>query len=231
METCDKCGVQVRTAGHFCPLCGASLTRVAEMDAPGRCLPDAPENEYPDLSREIAKYNFIYRLVIFISVLGCGVCVLVNLLTSPGFLWCLIVLAATVYAWLVIPPMLRRGANFGRQIVMQVIFTSALAIALDFIIGWHGWSLTYALPAICAAGIVATGLMSIFNRTRWAQYVLYQVIAGIFGFVPLLLYALGLSTSRVMVLVTASLALASILATAVLGDRTVRDEFKRRFHY
>ncbi len=237
MEVCGSCKVKIMGDGDFCPLCGTALEDMATAKANSDIAPAAeggqppPQNAYPDLSREVAKYNFIKRLMLFVSVLGCGVCVLVNLLVDPRFLWSLIVLAAAAYGWLAVPPMLRRGANFGKHIVFTVILTSALAVALDFILGYTGWSVTYALPAICAAGIVATALMSVFNRTRWSQYVLYQVIAGVFGFIPLLLYAVGLAQNRLLVIIAAALALGSILATAFFGDRTIKSEFKRRFHF
>ena len=222
MKACDNCHVTIPGQREFCPLCGNPLEESPKTGA--------PLNLYPDLSGRERQYNLIYRLLLFLSLLGAGLSVLINLLVPSKFLWCLIVLAALLYLWLSVPPLLRRGFNYSRRIMFQVLFTCVLMVALDIIIGYTGWSVDYVVPGLLSAGIGAIGVMVVFNRTNWAQYVLYQVQMGIFGFIPLLLYLLGLSNSLIMVLITASLALASLLVTIVLGDRSIKSEFKRRFH-
>lgn len=224
MKTCNSCHVLVQNKKDFCPLCGTPLDPAQTPAYP------LPSNHYPDLSRALAKYNFVVRILLLITLLGSGVSLLVNLLVSPGFLWSLIVIAASTYCWLVVPPLLRRGVNYAAQTVLQVFGTSLLMIVLDSIIGFRGWSISYVIPGLLMAGILSIGLMAIFNRTFWSQYVLYQVLMGVFGFIPLLLYLLGLPSNLLMVIFTGALAMASLLITFIFSDRTVKNEFKRRFH-
>ncbi len=216
--------MDIASATTFCPLCGASLA-LAPSPRPADVL-----NHYPDFSGHARQYNFIFRLFAFLSLLGVGLSVLVNLLATPGFLWCLVVAAAPGYLWLTEPPLLRRGFNYSRRIMLMALFTCLLVVALDFITGYRGWSLDYAVPGLLSAGIGAIGAMAIFNQTNWVQYVLYQVQMGVFGFIPLVLYLAGFAGSLAMVLLTAGLAMASLLFTFVFGDRTIKSEFKRRFH-
>lgn len=222
MKTCNECHVNIEGEREFCPLCGGMLEEFPQQSP--------PLNLYPDLAGRTRQYNLIARLLVFLSLLGGGLSILINLLVFSGFLWCLIVVAALIYLWLVVPPLLRQGVNYSRRIMLQVILTCVLVVALDFITGYRGWSVDYVVPGLLSAGIGAIGVMVMFNRTNWGQYVLYQVQMGIYGFIPLVLYLCGLSNSLVMVLVAASLALASLLITFVFGDRTIKSEFKRRFH-
>ncbi len=224
MKTCNSCHVYVQNKKDFCPLCGTPLEDIQTPDY------SLPSNSYPDLSRALAKYNFVMRLLLLITLLGSGVSLLVNLLVSPGFLWSLIVIASSAYCWLVVPPLLRRNVNFAAQTVLQVLGTSLLLVALDSIIGFRGWSVSYVIPGLLMAGILSIGLMAVFNRTYLSQYVLYQVLMGIFGFIPLLLHLLGLPSNLPMVILTGALAMASLLITFIFSDRTVKNEFKRRFH-
>lgn len=227
MKTCNDCGVFVDTGADFCPLCGAAL-QPAQTAFAG-CAP--PPSPYPDLRGQAARYNLIVRTFLFISLFGCGVCLLINLLVPARFWWSLIVIAAVAYCWLSIPPMLRRGANYAARTVLQVTLVSLFVLALDFIVGYTGWSVSYVIPALLSTGILAILLMVAFNRTSWTRYVMYQVLMGIFGFIPLVLYLLGFADSVAMVLVTAGLALASLLATIVFGDRGIKNEFRKRFHF
>ena len=224
MKACDDCRVQVDGDHEFCPLCGSHLHSAEPFGYP------LPHNHYPDLRDQTASTNFVLRVLLFITILGCTLSVLVNLMVDVSFLWCLIVLAAAAYLWLTIPPLLRRGVNYTRRILFQALFTSLLVVGLDIFLGYQGWSVDYVVPGLLAAGIVSIGMMVVFNRLQWVQYVLYQVIMGLFGFIPLLLYFLGIAHSLVMVLVAAGLGLASILVTMVFGDRSIKTEFRRRFH-
>lgn len=225
MEVCNACHIHVEGAEGFCPLCGTAL----EAAQPPAYT--VPQNHYPNLSKISAGYNLVLRLFVFLSLLGCGLSVLVNVMIPTGFWWCLIVIAAVLYLWLTIPPLLRQGTNYAKRIVLQAIFTSALVVALDAITGYRGWSVTYVLPGLLSAGILAIGLMVMFNRTSWTQYVFYQFLMGLFGFIPLLLYFLGVAQNLVMVLLTAAFGLASLLVTLVFGDRSFKSDFKRRFHF
>lgn len=226
MKACNACNIHVQTQGGFCPLCGGEL----ESTAPRPCEENQPINEYPDLSGAAAQYNIIRRLFIFVSLFGSIVSVLINILVPTGFWWSLIVIASVIYCWVSVPPLLRRGVNYGARILFQTIFTSVLVILVDVIIGYKGWSATYVVPGILCASIMATWLMVAFNRTSWVQYVLYQVMMAVFALVPLVLYIIGLAGNRIMVLVTASLGLASLLITLIFGDKSIKSEFKRRFH-
>ncbi|NLW78697.1 MAG: hypothetical protein GXY32_04715 [Ruminococcaceae bacterium] len=225
MKACDICHAQVTGTHEFCPLCGK---RLQPAEPYGYTLPG---NRYPDLSRISAQYNFMLRLLLFLSLLGGGVSVLVNVLVPTGFWWCLIVIVAEVYLWLTIPPLLRRARNYAKRLLFQTLLTALLMVALDFIIGWRGWSVSYAIPSLLCAGIVAIAAMIVFSRTNWPQYVFYQFTMGLLGFIPLVLYFFGLSTSIVMVLITAALGLGSVLVTVVFGDRSLKSDFRRRFHF
>lgn len=224
MKKCDSCHISINTENTTCPLCGTGLTAQEETAY------STPDNCYPNFNKELATYNFVVRLLLFVSLLGCGVSVLINLLTNTSFLWCLIVVAAVVYAWLVVPALLRQGFNFGLQSLLQAFSASALCIALDFIIGYSGWSFTYVVPSIITLCIISVDLLSLFYRTRYSQYVLYQIIVGILGFVPLVLYLTGVANVFILAIIPACLGLASVLACLVFGDKTVKNEFKRRFH-
>lgn len=226
---CSDCDINVATQGPCCPLCGSILQPATPSPAKPGATP-AATNPYPNLSGLTRQYNFIVRLLLFLSLLGGGICLLVNLLVPSKFFWSAIVIAALIYLWVTIPPLLRRGANFAKRTVLQVLFTSALMVLLDWLLGYSGWSVNYVIPGLLCGGIGSVGALAIFNRTNFAQYVYYQVLMGIFAFIPLVLYLTGASKNLVMVLVTAALGLASLLITIIFGDRTLKSDFRRRFH-
>lgn len=219
MKRCTACDVTVATPATACPLCGTPL--VGE---------GAGAAAYPPASGR-KGYHFAKRLLLFLSVMTAVVCVVVNILATPNFWWCLFVVTALAYLWAVIPHALRRGGNGGGKALMQVVCGSALAVVLDWEIGWRGWSINFAVPILFCAGIIAVMILIACNRTNWAGYVLYQVVLAVLGFVPPILYFTGVSTAMIPALIPGFLALSSLVGLAVFGDRSIKSEFRRRLHF
>ena len=222
MKACEDCHVAVKNPEkEFCPLCGGGLLPVP---ADGGFI--EVHNPYPDLSGRRVKDNLIQKVFLFITLFGCAMSVLVNWLTTPGFWWSLVVLAASAYCWITIPPLLRRGANYATRVVWQVIFSAMFILAVDAVVGYSGWSVTYVIPGLLNAGILGIGLLALLSRASHQQYLFSQVCMGVFALVPLVLYLLDIAQNLVLVLVTAGMGVASILATLVFGDK---EELRRRF--
>ena len=221
MKHCKACGVDVLSPGAQCPLCAAPL------EGAGKSVRAA----YPPFVQRRVPWRLARRVLLFFSLLACMVCALVNLLTTPSFWWWLFVATGIGYLWLAVPHLFRKGGNAGGKLLMQVVCIALLQTALDAEIGWQGWSVTYALPATCCAGIVGVLVIILCNRTNWARYVLYQAALAALGFVPLALYAAGAAGNFVMALVPACLAAVSLLVMAVFGDRSIKNEFKRRLRF
>lgn len=218
MKRCEQCKVQVTGPGKLCPLCGAPLSGRGEEDA-----------AYPPVGFG-RGYHFIKRLLLFLTLMAVIVCAVVNLATAPDFWWWAIVATVLAYAWAVGSHSLRHGGNGGGKVLMQVLAAAALVVLLDLETGWRGWSVDFVLPAICGVGIAAILVLVLCNLTNWAQYVLYQVVLALLGFVPIALYFFGASQVFWAAAIPAVMALASLIALFLFGDRSIKNEFVRRLH-
>lgn len=221
MKHCDACRVDVATPAALCPLCGGPLHKTL----------NAPQvSAYPAFTGK-AGYHFAKRLLILLSVIACAVCIAVNLILMPSFWWWTIAVTVVLYTWAVVSHAMRRGGNAGGKVLMQVVCAIALALLVDFETGYRGWSVSYVLPVILCAGIVAVIVLILCNRTSWVVYVLYQMILALFGFVPLVLYFTGVAGNFIFALVPSFLALVSIVGMLLFGDRTIKNEFRRRLRF
>ena len=102
------------------------------------------------------------------------------------------------------------------------------------------WKKTQNLPGAialavaftaAALAIVAVVVLVMCNRTNWAGYVLYQAMLAVFGLAMPVLYFTGLAHSLVGAVVPSILAVATLAGMAVFGDRTIKNEFRRRLHF
>lgn len=220
MKQCNACKVTIATPELLCPLCKGPLL----PDNQGDCAPAYPTYRTPN-------YSFVKRLLLLLSVVGVSVCAFINIFFTHGIWWWLLAATGVVYAWAVVLHAMRRGANGGGIILMQVVCACALSMLIDLETGWNGWSVTYLLPGIFCAGIIAIVVLIVCNRSNWAGYVLYQATLALCGFIPLALFFTGVSRSFWFALSPALLAAVSLLGLFLFGDRSIKNEFKRRFRF
>lgn len=218
MKYCEACHVKIATPATFCPLCGTLV--LGEGTA---------QRAYP-IRFSQHSYYFVLRLLLFCSLLCVAICAAINFLAGHQFWWWLVVATGLLWLWAITTHNLRRGTNAGGRVLMQVVATGVLGILLDAEFGYRGWSVTYVLPAVCGAGIVAIVLLVLFNLTNWSQYVLYQLALGVLGFVPLALALAGFATRLWPSVAVGLAAFACLLMLALFGDSSVKNELVRRLH-
>ncbi|WP_367924237.1 DUF6320 domain-containing protein [uncultured Ruthenibacterium sp.] len=218
MKHCESCRIDFATPVEICPVCGGPLSGQNEKPV------------YPVLGFR-RRYHLVRRILLFCSILTVAICVFVNLAVMPHFWWWLIVATSFIYTWTALPHILRTGGNAGGKILMQVVCMGALVMLLDAETGWRGWSVDFVLPIILCIGIAAIMVVVLCNLTHWARYVLYQVVLALLGFLPLVFYWIDFSRVFWAAAVPAVMALASLTALALFGDRSIKNEFLKRFRF
>ncbi len=220
MRYCKKCGVFVRGSGR-CPLCFCELGGPDGEDEPAG---------YPDIGENRRKYNVLLRLLLFLSVAGGLVCILFNLLCWAGILWSLIVVTGMLLIWETVGLMILSRKNFGLKVMGQTLAVLILLITIDAVTGWNGWSLGYVAPFVIIAATATMTVVLYIHRAKWREYMLYQLIVMLNGFIPVILF-----WCRVIRIVWpgAAGALYSLLTLAgmlIFADKQFKSELMKRFH-
>lgn len=218
---CKACQVDIVTPAAVCPLCGGPLEEDGKETAPA----------YPEFVEKRKRYYFLRRMLLFFSVLIALVSVTANLLFTPHFWWFIFVFTGLIYVWAAIPHIFRKGGNLGGKVLVQVACASFLLVLLDWETSWRGWSVSFALPIVFSAGIVGVTVIIVANRTNWARYVMYQALLALLGFVPPILYLIGVANQLWAAFIPALLAGVNLAMLAAFGDRNIKNEFRRRFHF
>lgn len=222
MRTCSKCRIKVKDPSPVCPLCKSVLTNF-----------EGPETPYafPASDIDSKQFHFLKRLLIFLSVVVGTASVVLNFLVYDGFLWSLITVAGILYLWAVISHSVANHINVASKILVQAFLGSLFIVLIDYLVGYRGWSVNYVIPSIFSAADVAVVIVILINRMNWRNYLLYQFVIALLGFVPLVLYLIHISKEPLFVIVSTSLSALSLLGTFIFGDKTVKSELRRRLHF
>jgi len=221
MKYCEKCKLSVNSPVDHCPLCYANLARQSGEPEP-LC--------YPDFSGEAEKYNILFRILLFLSLTICVVCVTINLITFVNIWWCLVVVGNVVYMWAAIGTAVRRRSKIGYNILVQVICLALFLVLLDWFSGHKNWSLNYVVPFLFISATLSITVIIIVRRMALHEFLLYFILTAFLGFIPIILLVFRQVTVLWPSLVSALYSALSLVSLFIFADKATKNELKKRFH-
>ena len=217
MRECKKCRVEILDDTRVCPLCSSVLEISGE---PGTCT------GYPDVKSTVRKLNFIVRLYSFLAIITEVTMIIVNYLNFHGVWWSAVSGICILYFYIPLKYSLQKNKGYQTVIVVQVVGAVLLVIAADYIVGYRGWSVNYALLLLD----FAIGSLMIVNASNWQSYILMQIFTALVSVVCMVLLWIGIITRPMFSLVALAVSLCMLLGTLIFGERRAKAELKRRFH-
>lgn len=219
MSICRQCKLEVLDETERCPLCNSVLEHTGEL-----------ENMYPDVRMMSRKLMLISRIYLFCAILVEALLVYINAVTESKIWWSAITGLSLLYGYMLIRYAILGKSGYKSKIIVMTMIAVLLLIAIDFVVGFRGWSLDYALPAgiiLVDAGIV---LLMIINRRNWQSYLMWQIFMILCSLVPVILWLFGVVKLQLYDLIALAFSVFLFLGTVIIGDRRARIELKRRFH-
>lgn len=221
MKYCDSCKVHLHPAYERCPLCHKPM---------GEAQGELP---YPKaVSRPLPKSRLTIRVKILIAltILGMGVCVLVNTVVWRGVFWSMLVIAPALYVWLLIAGTLLSPWKYGAKVLLNLAGVSALMIAIERITPEKTWAQNYIIPFLIITAIILEIYYTYDNRKRWRESMVYVIAAVIIGFVPLILLGTGVFTVWWPTAVCAFMAGFTLVGCILFAVKQLKNELTKRFH-
>ena len=219
MSKCRYCGIEVLDETEHCPLCQGVL----EKNEPGVMT-------YPNAVAERKRLHFVFRLILFLSVVAGMICFVVNRYVTPESNWSIIVIASLVYALWMVYIMMKDNAGYRMRIFSGVAGAVILIILLDVLTGFGGWSINYVFPFAIVLVDVALVILMLINRRNWQSYLILQFFMTLVGTVPIILCHKRIVTNDVLANIVFLVTLILFLGSVILGGKTAKNELVRRFH-
>jgi hypothetical protein len=176
------------------------------------------------------RYNFVFRLFLFISVIIGSTCLLINLLTYRGILWSMYVIGTMLYLWIAVAYPLFVRRKIGHIIVIDAVSTSIYVYSLELGTRSKGWGLSYVTPFIFIGATLMITFVILLKRLKWREYLTYQTIMVALGFLPLILCLTGLATPIWPSVLSAFYSFLTLAGMFIFVDKKYKNELIRRFH-
>ena len=227
MLRCAKCNVTISTQTDRCPLCHQTLPDIAERGV----------KSYPDYrAPKTHRVRWLVRTVSLAAVGVIGVSAVVNMLTWSGRLWCVVLCACVLYAWLLGLVTVKPKIHLGLKLLGHALGISLLALVIDaFAFGtetFHriSWAVSYAMPIVLAAFVAAITVMMLIKRWQARDYVLCHLALCAAVFVPLILVLCGVADPVLPSAAAAACSSLTAAGTMVFARQAVFSQIARTFH-
>lgn len=203
-----------------CPLCG-SITNKTGSDF---------NNDYP-----IVKNNFfndiLTRSLLFLAIALSAVAVLINSYMAVKIPWSIIAIVGAFYLLFSVKFFLNKLKNYGFFILAQVTLVSLVVFAIDYAIGYIGWSVDYVIPFLIISGGLVISVICIIKPLKYKEYLVYLLVLAFMGLLPLILILTGISKvqwgNRACVLYS----ILTVVALMLFTRRRLKSELRRRLHF
>lgn len=219
MSRCNKCNIEVLDETERCPLCNCVLEQTVEV-----------ENMYPNVRLKARKMMLFGRIYLFLAILTEALLLYINYVTAPKMWWSVITGMIFLYGYLLIRFAILGKTGYRIKIVVLMMIMILMMVAIDFVVGYHGWSLNYVLPSGILAVDVGILLLMLINRRNWQSYMMLQIFMMVCSVVPVIFAAVGLVTAPLLSQIALAFSVFLFLGTVIIGDRRARTELRRRFH-
>lgn len=227
MKKCRNCKVTIIDPVLVCPLCHSVLeNNIDEAKQKQKMIP----RMYPDVKESTKILNFIVKLYTFLAIVVQAVLFIINYLRFSGLWWSAISGIGILYFYITLRYSIQKNSGYQRIILTQIICGVILSIGVDFIIGYHGWSVNFIVPIGILLLDLAIVILMIINTSNWQSYILLQLLTVLLSVVILLLWKVGIIQYPILTVIAAAISIVMFVGTLIFGDRRAKNELKRRFH-
>lgn len=219
MSKCRKCNIEILDETERCPLCNSVLVQTMEL-----------ENMYPNVRIKARKLMLISRIYLFCAILLEVLLVYINVVTDSKTWWSIITALSFVYVYMLIRFAILGTSGYKSKVIILTLIAVLIAVASDFVNGYQGWSVNYALPSGILFIDLGILILMFVNRRNWQSYMMWQILMILFSIVPLVFSLVGIATAPFLGELAFVMSVLLFVGTLIIGDRRARTELKRRFH-
>jgi hypothetical protein len=222
MLYCEHCKVHLPGTQSCCPLC--------QSKPAGN--PDGSRSRFPRLpeSRRTVSRALLTWLA-FGSVCAAAVCITVNITVPADGWWSMFVLAGFASLWIDFAVVLKKQNSLPKSIIWQIIAVSLIAFLWDLFTAYKGWSLEYVLPILSASAMLALTVVAKVRNLDIQDYILYLVIACVFGIVSFVLILTGTVQVIIPSAINFCAALVFLAFLLFFEGKALWAEIQRRLHW
>ena len=227
---CNRCNIEIMDDAIECPLCHGVLEDAPDSDADTPQVEDVSRSlTYPDVSSSVHLLQLIVRIVIFTAIVAEVIVLIVNYMTFNGVYWSFIVGLGLLYGCATLLYSVLERKSMQRIIQVQMLLALLLAILLDVVLGYKGWSFKYVIPLILMGVDLGIVVLMFVGIDGWQTYIMTEIVTFLLSIVLMILHFTHLVSTSYFTIISLAVTGLILLGTIMFGQNMISNEIKRRF--
>ena len=215
MKHCNSCNIDINTDEKVCPLCQTKLV--------GECTPIFPVPS-------IQKNSLILKILFFILLISVVATGYIDYTTNHAITYSLYALlgAATIYILFRYILMKARKDLIG--FFFNILLLSIILLSVWYYFTRFSFITNYVIPGITIFDLVSSTIMALILKQKYTRKYIHIIIMNIFfGFIPVLLVLLKLSSDMMLAQISMILAVITIIGLILFDFNSLKEEISRMF--
>lgn len=189
------------------------------------------EDRFPEQKTTGYQGTALFKWFSFSSIAAVVIAVMVNMIFTPKLYWSVFVAGGAVSMWAALAIGFYKRHNLLKNGIWQLIILSTACILWDRFTGWQGWSLDYAFPAICLTILVSLQVIARIQKIPAQEYLIYYILAGLFGMVPFILMLCGLVHVAYLSVLCSGLSFLFLVGMLIFKGKDIMAELHKKMHF
>ncbi|MCC5893915.1 MAG: hypothetical protein JJU16_00505 [Alkalibacterium sp.] len=220
MKQCPKCHVDVLDNWSVCPLCQSPLEETSIETKP---------TSFPEINLRFSRRKVKQSLTL-LSLLIIVLFFISQSIWRFQFFGLEFVLFGLMTTWIMVLVLIRKRRNIVKGIVYVLIIFSLMSVYFDYIFGWLGWSLTFVIPILCIAALLAMFVVIQVVKLAAGDYILYLQLAALMGFVPFLFIFMEWVVIDLPSWISVIFSFIMFWSVLLRHGKAIRNELSKRMH-
>ena len=222
-STCPNCGCAIRGYKARCPLDNEPLQASADARS------DEARDVFPAIKQKTNRH-LLTKLFAFISFAAIIISIIIDYFLELPLNLPLMTLLGIISTWTSIGAVVTRQRQISKIVTWQVTILSILMLAWDWILGWQGWSLNYAIPIILLAAQATLYILARALHLESGDYMIYLLLCALLGLVPLIFLIFGWVTIQLPSVICVGVSLLMIAGALIFQGSVIKHELTKRLH-
>ena len=218
MQSCNKCGIQIRGNKKCCPLCQGDLSGTPSQGA----FPVLKKSRVTSLS--LVKLFTFFFVAVEISFSA------VHFLFDYQLGWVTFAMIICIVAWLDMIIGVYYRNNMVKNITVQVYIVMAAAFVIDRFTGFRGWSVQWVIPCSYVGLVLITVCIGKGCRLLLEEYILYLAVDMVLSLGQAVFMGLGWNRFAMPAVISMAALLILGAAALIFRFRDLKDASEKLFH-
>jgi len=189
------------------------------------------EDRFP--ARKTVEYKGLrfFQWFSFGCIAAACAAVMVNLIFTPSLRWSAYVIGGSLSMWLALALGFFKRHNLLKNAIWQMLLISGVCLIWDYATGRHGWSVDYVLPSVCLLIQLSMLIITRVQRLKVQEYMIYYILAGLYGLLPALLLILGAAHVKYLCVLCSGISFLLLTGLLIFKGKDMFSELYKKLHF